>query len=147
MAARIAPPPGIGPSGVGYVASSFVPISRAPLRTAVDAPAHALVVERAMETDHHRVDVVAGSVRDDGTTTLDASTTPGPPHTSTRSPGSISSAAAIADVSTSPSAGMPIAASAASCSATLGDELLVTNSTRWPAGAQRAIASTEPGIG
>ena len=33
-AARIAPPPGISPSGVGYVASSLVATRRAPLRTA-----------------------------------------------------------------------------------------------------------------
>ena len=32
--ARMAPPPGIGPSGVGYVASSLVPIRRAPFSTA-----------------------------------------------------------------------------------------------------------------
>ena len=35
--ARIAPPPGIGPSGVGYVASSLVATSRAPPSTAVVA--------------------------------------------------------------------------------------------------------------
>ena len=34
-AARIAPPPGIGPSGVGYVASSLVATSRAPRAAAV----------------------------------------------------------------------------------------------------------------
>ena len=36
-AARIEPPPGMGPSGVGYVASSLEAIRRAPLRTAADA--------------------------------------------------------------------------------------------------------------
>ena len=61
-AARIAPPPGIGPSGVGYVASSFVPISRAPLRARRGRDAHPLVVELAMETDHHDVDVDAGGI-------------------------------------------------------------------------------------
>ncbi|NDI18287.1 MAG: hypothetical protein EBY89_00750 [Actinobacteria bacterium] len=35
-AARIEPPPGIKPFGVGYVASSFVAIKRAPFRTAAD---------------------------------------------------------------------------------------------------------------
>ena len=36
-AATIAPPPGISPSGVGYVTSSLVAMSRAPRRTAVAA--------------------------------------------------------------------------------------------------------------
>ena len=75
-----------------------------------------------------------------------ASTTPGPPHTSTVSPGCTRNAAAWAEVSTSPSAGMPIAASAASWSATTENELLVTNSTRRPDARSRAIASGEPGI-
>ena len=74
-AARIAPPPGIGPSGVGYVTSSLVPIRRAPSRAAVDGDAHALVVELAVEADHDDVDrharrIVAGdgyrAPRDEG---------------------------------------------------------------------------------
>ncbi len=44
--ARIAPPPGIGPSGVGYVASSLVPINRAPRDGGRRGDAHPLVVER-----------------------------------------------------------------------------------------------------
>ena len=46
-----------------------------------------------------------------------------------------------------PTAGMPIAASAASCSRATAAELLVTNSTRRPDARSRAIASTEPAIG
>ena len=51
-AARMAPAPGTRPSGVGYVASSFVPTSRAPFRTAVTARVELVVGEVAGEPDH-----------------------------------------------------------------------------------------------
>ena len=74
--------------------------------------AHPLVVELAVEADDHDVDVYAGGIVAGHGHRADAPRPPRRPRvrrtTSTRSPGSTSAAAAIADVSTSPSAGMPI---------------------------------------
>src|SRR3954451_20840818 len=71
---------------------------------------------------------------------------PGPPHTSARSPGWSRRAAAIEELSTSPSAGTPMRASAPSTSAIGGYELFVTKSTRWPARRSRSIASGAPAM-
>ena len=74
--------------------------------------AHPLVVELAVEADHHRVDVARRPGRRRRPPPHRARRPPrrrpAPPHTSTRSPGSTSAAAATADVSTSPVAGMPM---------------------------------------
>jgi hypothetical protein len=127
-AATIAPAPGIGPSGVGKLGSSFVAMNRAPARTAALAEREPCVVEVVVQTHDDGIGgPVAHHVAPRAST---ASTTPAPPHTSTVSPASTSEAPAWALVTTSPSAGTPIAASAASWSATSDIELLVTNTTR-----------------
>ena len=56
-AARIAPPPGIGPSGVGYDESALVASKRAPRQTAARRDPQPLVVEVEVEAHHHRIGV------------------------------------------------------------------------------------------
>src|SRR5205085_1692909 len=70
-----------------------------------------------------------------------ASAVPGPAHSSTRSPGSTSVAAAIAEVTIRPAPSMPCAFSFASYSCTVGCELLVTNTRFSPAASSAATAA------
>jgi hypothetical protein len=71
----------------------------------------------------------------------------GPAATSTRSRGCTSAVTAVAELTTSPPADIPTAASASSCSASVAAELLVTNNTRRPDRRSAATASTDPAIG
>ena len=101
MAATIAPPPGIGPSGVGYVGSSLVAIRRAPAAHRARCALHSVEVERRGGSRRSRRR--PGRRRTTSAPRpVAASTIPGPPATSTRSPGSSSVAAATADDTTSP---------------------------------------------
>ena len=151
-AARIAPPPGIGPSGVGYVASSLVATSRAPSRTAVVGDAQPLVVELAVEADHHGVDVDAGRVVAGDRRRADA---PRPPRRCpvrrTRAPARRRSTSAAAADRRRHHVAVGRDADRRQRRLLVGDaaadELLVTNTTRRPPARSRATASTEPGIG
>ncbi len=73
--------------------------------------------------------------------------TPGPPNTRTRSFGSITEAAAWAEVITEPEASIPNDPSLASCCAIVENELLVTNTTSCPDARRSPTASADPGMG
>ena len=124
---------------------------RAPARTAVDGDPQPLVVEVAVEADHHRVDaarvaaVVADGLDAAGLQRLDQ---PGPPATSARCPGSSSAAVTSAEPITAPAASMPWRGQLRLEHRDRGaDELLVTKATSCPAARSRATASAAPGIG
>ena len=144
-AARIAPPPGIGPVGrrVGGVVVRADQAGAA--RTRRGRPGSALVVEGAGEADDHGV----------GGAVVDHRRRPGPRAPRRRRgrrtpgrvvPGSSSEAAACGrgeDVARRRGCRRP--ASLASWSPRRTDELLVTNRTRSPAARSRATASAAPG--
>ena len=117
----MAPPPGISPSGVGYVASPFVPMSRAPARTCRGAARQLVVVKCAMEADHDDVD--GAGLDNPSVAVLEFLAHRDRPPASP-APASTSCAAAIADVTTSPTAGTPIEASFLSTSATGGEGIV-----------------------
>ena len=129
----------------------LVPISRAPARTAADATAKRSKSNSRCNpttTASKPTGLTLRSLSDDiGPSLLERLDDAGAAATSTRSPGCTSSAAAIAELTTSPTAGIPIAASAASCWARTAIELLVTKITRRPDARNRAIASTDPAMG
>ena len=120
-------------------------MNRAPARM-VDAAAAIMAKSKSVLRPSTRA--AAGSPFDVSTAprASSASRTPGPPTTWTRSPAATREAAACDDVTTSPLAGMAIPSSLSSTSATVAEELLVTNSTRWPAARRRATPSAEPGM-
>ena len=115
----------------------MVPSSRAPRITARAGQPQPLVVELAVEADHHHVGVAAGHP-DGARGGRTASTTPGPPAHQDPLPGLDQAGHRHGRAEHVARGGDPQPASLASCSATAGPELLVANTTRSPAARNRA---------